>query len=292
MNLRIPLLVATLMSFVTMTTTLAQTSSTRLTDQPVLVGTEWRLVSFGNVNGDTVGTNRVAITLKFEANGRVSGFVDGDSYSGSYRREGDPTNHFEGNRIKFGFIIGTKRASEAGANEQERYFSALRVTTRFRLTSRELTLYNDSDRNMLHFVNALSEKPQPFDDGDPLSALNTYYQAINARDYKRAFRYWETPSQSLEQFIHGFVETRSVRLLVDPSPQIDGAAGSSYAKVASVVIGTQMNGAERVFAGCYVMRRSNVQAEDAPEQKGWRIHSANLAPVSGKFLPVLTEKCK
>jgi hypothetical protein len=132
----------------------------------------------------------------------------------------------------------------------------------------------------------------PAQSDDPIGALNNYYRALNIGEARTAYKYWENPSQTYEQFMHGFVDTMRVRILVDPSPQIDGAAGSTYAKVASVVISTQRDGSERVFAGCYVMRRSNVRAEDEPQQKGWRIYSASLAPVAGKFSTLLAQRCK
>src|ERR1041385_2158236 len=138
----------------------------------------------------------------------------------------------------------------------------------------------------------MNDETANLNSGDPVSALNDYYRSINIGLLRRALSYWETPSQTFEQFRRGFGDTMRVRILLDPSPLIEGAAGSSYANIASIIISTQRNGEERVFAGCYVMRKSNVRAEDDPDQKGWRIYRASLAPVLGKFGPVLTQRCK
>src|SRR6185503_16372951 len=124
----------------------------------------------------------------------------------------------------------------------------------------------DRGRNVLEFADANASSGSndgSLNDGDdPVSALIAYYRAIDARNYRRAFRYWESPTQSLDQFIRGFSDTGNVRLLVDPSPRIEGAAGSSYANVSTLIITTRTTGPERMFAGCYVMRKSNLGPED------------------------------
>jgi hypothetical protein len=123
---------------------------------------------------------------------------------------------------------------------------------------------------------------------DPLSTLAAYYDAINARDYRRAYSYWDSPTTSFERFASGFADTDRVRLLVDPSARIEGAAGSTYADVSTIVVATTKARNERVFAGCYVMRRSNVQ------DRGWKIYRADVSPVpSGTRLSrMLSRACR
>ena len=122
---------------------------------------------------------------------------------------------------------------------------------------------------------------------DPIATLASYYDAINARDYRRAYRFWDSPPQSFEQFARGFADTDRVRLLVEPSPLLEGAAGSVYADIPAIVIATTRNGAERVFAGCYAMRRSNV------EDRGWLIYRGDISsvPSSTRISQILTKQC-
>ena len=122
---------------------------------------------------------------------------------------------------------------------------------------------------------------------DPIAALASYYSAINARDYRGAYRLWDSPSQSFEQFARGFAGTDRVRLLVEPSPAVEGAAGSVYADIPAIVVATTRSGTARVFAGCYVMRRSNVQ------DRGWQIYRGDLStvPSSTKISQILTQRC-
>jgi hypothetical protein len=144
---------------------------------------------------------------------------------------------------------------------------------------------------VLNFVNNSISEPQggPRDDrSDPVATLAAYYSAINARDYRGAFRFWESPTSSYEQFTRGFADTDQVRLLVDPSTSVEGAAGSVYADIPAIVVSTMRNGSERVFAGCYVMRKSNVQ------DRGWMIYRADVSPVSAniRLSRILSQGCR
>ena len=123
---------------------------------------------------------------------------------------------------------------------------------------------------------------------DPLSTLAAYYDAINSRDYRRAFSYWDSPATSFERFASGFADTDRVRVLVDPSAHVEGAAGSAYADVSTIVVATTRAGNERVFAGCYVMRRSNVQ------DRGWKIYRADVSqvPSSTRLSRMLSQACR
>src|SRR6185436_2547732 len=108
---------------------------------------------------------------------------------------------------------------------------------------------------------------------DPLATLASYYDRINARDYRRAFSFWDSPTTSFERFASGFADTDRVRVLVEPSARVEGAAGSAYADISTIVVATSRGGSERIFAGCYVMRRSNVQ------DRGWKIYRAEISQV-------------
>jgi len=123
---------------------------------------------------------------------------------------------------------------------------------------------------------------------DPIATLASYYSAINARDYRSAYRFWDSPPQSFEQFARGFADTDRVRLLVEPSTHVEGAAGSVYTEIPTIIISTTRSGSERMFAGCYVMRRSNV------EDRGWRIYRGDLSPVpsSTRLSRILSQGCR
>ena len=256
------------------------------TGQRVLTGTEWTLVSIGGAGAEEGLVAGTTVTLKFGEDGRASGSTGCNSYSGTYQVRGDS--------VTFGRLISTRRAClDQNANQQEqRYLSALEMANRFRLNSNRLTILSDRGRTVLNFESDTSSEPDDGptrdDRGDPVTALSSYYRAINARDYRRAFRFWETPASSYEQFVRGFADTQSVRILIEPPARHEGAAGSLYAEIPTIVVATTRSGNERIFAGCYTMRRSNVR------DMGWLIYRADIAtvPSSARVLRMLTQSCR
>ena len=277
------LIVATLVVFITSIMAHAQTGQAMTTDQRVLTGIDWRLISLGPAGAETNIVAGTTVTLKFGEDGRASGSTGCNSYSGTYQVRGD--------NISFSRLASTRRAClDQNANQQEqRFLSTLEAANRFRLSSNRLTILSDRGRNVLNFVNNAEADNGPRDDrNDPIATLASYYDAINARDYRRAFRFWDSPPSSYEQFARGFADTDQVRLLVEPSTNIEGAAGSAYAEIRTIVVATSRSGGERVFAGCYVMRRSNVQ------DRGWRIYRGDVSPVpsSGRLSRILSQGCR
>ena len=262
----------------------SQTGRDLSTDQRVLTGAEWRLVSFGSAGSETNLVAGTTVTLKFGEDGRASGSTGCNSYGGTYQVRGD--------NISFGRLISTKRAClDQNANQQEsRFLSALEAANRFRLSSNRLTILSDRGRSALNFVNSSESEPGDPDEDrtDPLATLGSYYEAINARDYRRAYGFWDSPATSFERFASGFADTDRVRVLVEPSARIEGAAGSVYADISTIVVSTTRAGMDRVFAGCYVMRRSNVQ------DRGWKIYRANVSqvPSSTRLSRMLSQACR
>lgn len=263
-----------------------QTGRSMSTDQRVITGIDWRLISLGPAGAETPVVAGTTVTLKFGEDDRASGSTGCNSFSGTYQVRGD--------NISFSRLISTRRAClDQNANEQEqRFLSTLGAANRFRLTRGRLTILSDRGRSVLNFVNNSISEPQdgPHDDdrSDPVGTLAAYYSAINARDYPRAFRFWDSQPSSYEQFARGFADTDQVRLLVEPSTRVEGAAGSVYAQIPAIVVSTLRNGSERVFAGCYVMRRSNVQ------DRGWQIYRADVSPVSAniRLSRILSQGCR
>lgn len=264
----------------------AQTSRDLSTGQRVLAGTNWRLVSLGPSGAETDVVAGTTVTANFGEDGRVGGSTGCNSYGGTYEVRGDT--------ISIGRLVSTRRAClDQNANEQERRFlAALEAANRFRLSSNRLTIFSDRGRTVLNFVNDSPSDPDdrpPSDDrNDPITTLASYVSAINAKDYRRAYRFWESPPSSYEQFARGFADIDRVRLLVEPSARTEGAAGSSYAQIPTIIVSTTRAGSDRVFAGCYVMRRSNVR------DRGWQIYRADVSqfPSSARVSRLLPQSCR
>jgi hypothetical protein len=142
------------------------------------------------------------------------------------------------------------------------------------------------------------DAPLPADTGDPLTLLQSYYAAIDGRDFPRAYTYWSdngaASQQTFMQFSQGFATTNHVAIELG-QPQSNGAAGSIYAEVPIVIVATQQDGSQQAFCGTYTLRRLNVPPFD---RLGWRIERADIAshanvqPGSDQAKSLLTASCK
>lgn len=122
----------------------------------------------------------------------------------------------------------------------------------------------------------------PQDTGSPEAAvavIRTYYAAISAGHYARAYRYWSgggaASGQTFEEFRRGFAGTASVRVEVGEPGRIEGAAGSRYIRIPVEVHATTTDGAAQCFRGGYTLRRAVVPGA-TEEMRRWRISSAEL----------------
>ncbi|MHB8912728.1 MAG: hypothetical protein ACYC42_08790 [Lysobacter sp.] len=117
---------------------------------------------------------------------------------------------------------------------------------------------------------------------DAVAAVRDYYAAINARNYAQAFALWSdggrATGQSPQQFADGFARTNGVSLEVMAPGRIDAAAGSRYIEVPVALSTTMEDGNQRKYVGMYTLRRAVVEGA-SPEQRAWRIASADLREV-------------
>ena len=256
-----------------------------------LANTQWRLVSFGASGSESPVVQGTTITLKLGADGRAGGSGGCNSYGADYR--------VQGNSLSFSKIFSTKRAClEQSANRQEQlYLAALESAKQFALSDDRLTIFYQDGRSALNFVTdspSSPAKPRSEDQCSPVTLLASFYNAVNAKEYERAYRYWETPPDSLDDFARGYANTASVQLIVQPPMQISGAAGSLYAEIPTMLVARQRDGGERIFVGCYVTRKSNLHPADIPKEEVWRIYKASMSVVSANVtIPkLLAEACR
>ena len=114
---------------------------------------------------------------------------------------------------------------------------------------------------------------------DAAAVVRSYYAAIDARDYPRAWALWSdggrSSGQTLQQFADGFAATVDVAAQVQAPGRIDAAAGSRYVEVPVTIVATDRSGAEHHYRGTYTLRRAVVDGA-TPEQRAWRIASADV----------------
>ena len=109
--------------------------------------------------------------------------------------------------------------------------------------------------------------------------MRSYYDAIRAQDYQRAYALWadsgRASGQSFEEFRAGFADTEQVQVTVRDSVSIEGAAGSHYATVPVSIEARLRDGTRQQFEGSYALRRSLVTGATAEERR-WHIYSADI----------------
>lgn len=133
----------------------------------------------------------------------------------------------------------------------------------------------------------------------PAGLLQSYYAAINARQFARAYTYWnnlgKASGQNFAEFQQGFATTNRVAITLG-TPQGQGAAGSTYIDVPIVILATQNDRSVRSYCGFYTLRRQNVPPFD---RFGLRIESAPIVetgngtrPDANEIQRLLTNACQ
>jgi len=116
----------------------------------------------------------------------------------------------------------------------------------------------------------------------PLDLITSFYDAVAAGDYVRAYSYWPggAPNQTLTQFAQGFAGTSEVGAVVALSFSMGVAAGSTYAST-PLLLTAKSYGTPQLFVGCIVARQSNVPVGNATEpDPNWSLYSAQFQPVT------------
>jgi hypothetical protein len=99
------------------------------------------------------------------------------------------------------------------------------------------------------------------DRSSPGAVVRSLYSAINRGEYGRAWSYFhDAPAASIEKYAAGYENTERVEI-VTGSPSEEGAMGSSYYELPVAIEATNRDGSVDVFAGCYSLRRGNLQTE-------------------------------
>ena len=119
---------------------------------------------------------------------------------------------------------------------------------------------------------------------DPLLVLSSLFNAINRKEYVRAYSYWETPGASqtvppFSQFQQGYQETASVE--ADFGAPVSGAAaGNIYYTVPTALKVLTTTGQTQTFVGCYTLHLAQPTIQASPPFQPLGIKSAIVKQVS------------
>ena len=129
---------------------------------------------------------------------------------------------------------------------------------------------------------ALATAPVPVDPRSAEAAVavvQSYYTAIDRRDYRSAYRLWHG-RYSFARVKAGYAGTRHVRVTPVPPFTVEGAAGSSYCDVPVMVESVEKNGRRLRFKGSFTLRRVNDVDGSTVAQRQWHIESARLKRIA------------
>ncbi|MEN3793245.1 hypothetical protein [Fulvimarina sp. MAC3] len=133
---------------------------------------------------------------------------------------------------------------------------------------------------------AAADGPAPYldDRSTPVSLITSLYNAIDRQEYLRAWSYFseESGRPGFTKFEEGYETTGGVKLKLGDTIS-DGAAGSIYTSVPTVIEATGTDGSVRVFSGCYVTRFVEPANQATPPFVPLQISRAKLRPAHTKF---------
>lgn len=107
-------------------------------------------------------------------------------------------------------------------------------------------------------------EPYLDDRSTPSSLVESLYNAINRKEFSRAWSYFaEPPAKTLDEYAEGYADTANVTVRTGPASE-EGAAGSTYYNLPVAIEAMPHDGDPQVFAGCYELRLANpqIQGED------------------------------
>jgi hypothetical protein len=134
------------------------------------------------------------------------------------------------------------------------------------------------------------------DRSTPSQVIVSFYNAINRKEYSRAYGYYGNPATTLGSFTswaNGYQTTASVSLVFG---QISGDAGMSqiYYTVPVILTATLTDGTHANYAACYVVHESNPSVYGAPPISPMNIDRGTAAAVTilnTRYESVLSTAC-
>ena len=117
--------------------------------------------------------------------------------------------------------------------------------------------------------------------------IRSYYNAVNRKEYSRAYGYWESGAPQLSPFAAfaaGYANTKAVALMTKPGTT-DSGAGQTYYTVPAVVTASNADGSTTSFAGCYTLHLASPNAQATPPFRPLGVQSARIAQAASGANP-------
>ncbi len=131
------------------------------------------------------------------------------------------------------------------------------------------------------------------DRSDGVQVIRSLFNAINRKEYVRAYSYWEPSAVGLpgfDTFQAGYANTQSVQLTTG-TPTSDVGAGQLYYDV-PVILAVQTTGGPQRFEGCYRLHLGSPSAQGVPPFQPLAIRSGNLRQTATPTLAAGAQMCR
>jgi hypothetical protein len=131
---------------------------------------------------------------------------------------------------------------------------------------------------------AASAQPAYLDDRSTgASVIGSLFNAINRKEYVRAYSYWRPGPQAhlppYPEFEQGYQDTASVDLTIG-TVSGDAGAGQLYFSVPAKLVSHHTDGTVQTFVGCYVLHLANPAIQGVPPFQPLAIESASVEVVA------------
>lgn len=129
------------------------------------------------------------------------------------------------------------------------------------------------------------------DRSTPASLVESFYNAVNRKEYARAWSYYgdEKPAKDLDAFAKGFENTSQVNVITG-NVASEGAAGSTFYYLPVAIAAFDKDGNQSVFAGCYTARLANPSIQGTPFVP-LHLDKGSLKPSDVAYEDALPENC-
>jgi len=120
------------------------------------------------------------------------------------------------------------------------------------------------------------------DRSGPTQVLRSLFNAVNRKEYVRAYSYWEPDSPQLptfNDFENGYANTDSVSILLGET-LADAGAGQLHYRVPVALASVTTDSATQYFVGCYVLHLSQPAIQGVPPFQPLAIQNAQVASAS------------
>ncbi len=117
------------------------------------------------------------------------------------------------------------------------------------------------------------------DRSTPEEVLRSLFNAVNRKEYDRAYSYWEANAIGpYATFAAGYADTASVNLTIGQT-RMGAAAGQLYFDVPVTLVAQNTRLGTQTYVGCYTLHLSQPAIQDQPPYQPLAIRSASVRQV-------------